>query len=67
MSTVVIDIDDKSSVKLFMELAKKMHFKARVLTETQKEDAGLLTLINERIDEEPLSVDSALSILRKQK
>ena len=67
MSTVVIDIDDKSSVKLFMELAKKMHFKARVLTETQKEDAGLLTMMNERVDEEPLSVDSALSILRKQK
>lgn len=66
MSTIVIDVDDKSSVKLFLELAKKMQFKAKVLTETQKEDMGLLALMNERSEEKTLSVDSALSILRKK-
>ena len=45
MDTILINVDDKSSVKLFMELAKKLHFKARVLSEEQKEDWALLSMV----------------------
>ena len=63
MSTIVIDIDDKSSVKLFMDLAQKMHFKVKVLTEAQKEDWALLQMMEKREGEQLLTIESALSIL----
>lgn len=67
MSTVVINIDDNSSVKLFLELAKKLHFKAHVLTEAQREEIGLVTLMKQRSKEPSLPVESAYKILKKVK
>lgn len=67
MSTIVIDVDDKSSAKLFLDLAKKLHIKARILTETQKEEFALLTMMNERDSEPTLPAASALAILKKVK
>ena len=67
MKTLVINIDDESSVKLFLQLAKKFRFNARVLSEEQKEDMALLTMMKERSKEEPLPVKSAYSILKKVK
>lgn len=67
MSTILIDIDDKSSVKLFLDLAKKLSFKARVLTEAQKEDFALLAMIEERNNEPTLPIDGTLAILNKKK
>ncbi len=67
MDTILINVDDKSSVKLFMELAKKLHFKARVLSEEQKEDWALLSMMDERSNEPGLPVDSTLEILGKIK
>ncbi len=63
MSTIVIDVDDTSSMKLFLDLARKLHFKATVLTDEQKEDWGLLSMIKERDEEPPVPVQSALDIL----
>ena len=48
MSTIVINVDDKSSAKLFLDLARKLECKARVLTEEQKEDIALLSMMEER-------------------
>ncbi len=67
MSTIVIDIDDKSSVKLFLDLARKLHFKARVLTEAQKEDWALLSMMEERAGEPFMPVESTLELLRRIK
>ena len=67
MSTVVIDVDDKSSAKLFLELAKKMHFKARVLSDEKKEDTALLAIMRERAGEDTLPVESAINLLKKTK
>ncbi len=67
MSTILINVDDKSSAKLFLDLARKMHFKARLLNDEQKEDLALLSMMKERSEEPSLPVDSALSILSKQK
>jgi len=67
MSTVVIDVDDKSSAKLFLELAKKMHFKAKIVTDLQKEDWALLSMMKERANEPAIPIETALNILRKKK
>ncbi|MDQ3112162.1 MAG: hypothetical protein M3R17_19940 [Bacteroidota bacterium] len=48
MKTLVINVDSDSSAKLLIDLAKKMHFKARLLSDQQKEDAGLLAMMKER-------------------
>jgi len=65
MKTIVINVDDKSSAKLFLDLAKKMHFKSRVLTDQQKEEWALLAMMDARDKEPALPVESALDILRK--
>ena len=62
MSTIVINVDDKSSVKLFLDLARKLHFKATVLTEQQKEDWALLSMMNERSEEPSLPIESTFKI-----
>jgi hypothetical protein len=63
----VINVDDKSSAKLFLDLARKMHFKAKVLTEEQKEDWGLLSMMEERSKEPSLAIEGTLEILSKIK
>ena len=67
MKTLLINIDDHSSMKLFIELAKKLHFKTHLLSEQQKEDVALLNLMNERSSEKSLPVKTAYDILRKIK
>ena len=39
--TILIDVDDKPSEKLFLDLARKLNCKARVLTDAQKENLHL--------------------------
>lgn len=67
MSTIVIDVDDKSSAKLFLDLAKKLRFKARILTDEQKEDWALWAMMESRDKEQVLPVESALDILSRIK
>ena len=67
MSTIVINVDDKSSAKLFLDLAKKLSFKAMILTDQQKEDWALLTMMQSRVEEPALPVESALDILSRIK
>jgi hypothetical protein len=67
MSTIVINVDDKSSAKLFLDLAKKLNFKARILTNQQKEDWALLAMMESRDKEHALPVESALDILSRIK
>jgi len=67
MKTLMINVDNDSSVKLLMELAKKLHFKARVLSEEQKEDAGLLAMMEERKGDETMPVSKIYEQLRKVK
>jgi hypothetical protein len=67
MSTIVINVDDKSSAKLFLDLAKKLRFKARILTDQQNEDWALLSMMESRDKEPALPVQSALDILSKIK
>lgn len=63
----MINVDDKSSAKLFLDLAKKLRFKARILTDQQKEDWALLAMMESRDKEPVLPVESALDILSRIK
>lgn len=67
MSTVILDVDNETSAKLFLDLAKKLHFKARVITDQQKEEWALLAMMESRDQETALPVESALDILCKIK
>ena len=67
MNTIVINVDDKSSVKLFLDLARKLNFKAHLLTDGQKEDMALLSMMEERSNEPSLPVESTFKILSKVK
>ncbi len=66
MKTLVINVDNDSSARLLIELAKKLHFKARILSEKQKEDAGLLAMMKERKKEKTFPVTKTLDVLRKR-
>ena len=57
MKTLVINVDNDSSAKLLIDLAKKLHFKARILSDQQKEDAGLLAMMEERKKEKTVPVN----------
>ena len=67
MRTLMINVDNDSSVRLLMELAKKLHFKARVLSQEQKEDAGLLAMMAERKDDATIPASKIYEQLRKVK
>lgn len=67
MRTLVINVDTDSSAKLFIELAKKLHFKARILSDEKKEDAGLLAMMEERKNDETIPVSKIYDLLRKTK
>jgi hypothetical protein len=67
MKTLVINVDDSTSAKIFMDLAKKLHFKARILSEERKEDAGLLAMMEERKHDATVPVSKTYEILRKTK
>lgn len=66
MKTLIINADD-SSAKIFMELARKLNFKARILSKEEKEDAALLALMNERMNDEVVPVSKTYEILGKVK
>ena len=67
MRTVVINVDTPSSAKLLLELAKKLNFKARLLSDSQKEDIALLSIMESRKEEQTLPVSKAYEILKKVK
>ncbi|HKR07254.1 MAG TPA: hypothetical protein VJY62_21650 [Bacteroidia bacterium] len=67
MKTILIHVDENSSAKLFMDLAKKLNFKARILNETLKEDAALLAIMEERKNEKTFPISKSYDILKKVK
>lgn len=47
MATLIINTNDQSELRLLEELLKKMKISAKVLTNEDKENLGLLKLLNE--------------------
>lgn len=67
MKAIIINADTDSSVKLLMDLARKMNFKARILDKEKMEDAVLLALMNQRKQEASEPVSKTYDLLRKVK
>jgi len=47
MNGIIISTDDKSEIKLFVQLAKRLGIKSKVLTEEDMLDLGLLNAMKE--------------------
>jgi uncharacterized protein YueI len=49
MNSIIISTEDKEAIRLFVQLAKRMGIKSKVLSEEQMLDLGLLNAMNEGI------------------
>lgn len=47
MNGIIISSDDKAEIKLFVQLAKRLGIKSKVLSEEEMLDLGLLTAMKE--------------------
>lgn len=63
MSTILIEGDARTN-KLLQELAKKMGAKVKVLSDSKKEDLGLLSLMGEADRNKKVSKQTILKKLR---
>ena len=57
MESIIVNIDSKKDVKFFLDLVKKMGFRSRLLSQDEKEDNALLSLMNERENEETVPIE----------
>ena len=50
METIVLKGDSKSNAKLLLELAKKLNFSARQISDEEAEDIGLYYFVKEGLE-----------------
>lgn len=65
MNSVLINISKKKDLSIFVQLAQRFGYKSKVLSQEEKEDIGLLRLMESRKNEKNLSVKEAYQILEK--
>jgi hypothetical protein len=65
MTTLVINLKSKKDIPLFYALAERLHHKASILSEEDKEDIGLLKAMLEGKKGEYVSKETVLKALRK--
>ncbi|MBW7867299.1 MAG: hypothetical protein H3C31_03120 [Brumimicrobium sp.] len=63
--SVILSGDSKSEMELLIELAKKLGIKIKILSKEEKEDAGLLYLMNTGKTGKTVDTDKFLKSLRK--
>jgi len=63
MKTLVVKIENDSTLKLLSMLAKQLGLEPTVLTDKKKEDIALMRAIDEGMKSEKLPVSSAYKIL----
>lgn len=63
MDRVIISPRSKADMKLLLEIAEKMGFPAKILSEEEMEDWGLLQAMKESHDDEYVAKDRILEIL----
>jgi hypothetical protein len=63
--TVILTGTSKSEIDLLISLAKKIGLKARTISSEEKEDAGLLYLMNTGRTKKTVDKDKFLKSLRK--
>jgi hypothetical protein len=64
MKSIVITPKNESELKFVSELLKKLGISSRVLSEEQKEDIGLLILMNEANRNDLVSEEEVMAKLR---
>ncbi len=65
MQTLVLNGESASDIKLIAEIAKKMGLKAKILSEEEKEDIGMLNAIKKGRTKKYVDSESFISKLRK--
>ncbi len=65
MQTLILNGDSASDIKLIAEIAKKMGLKAKILSEEEKEDIGMLNAIKKGRTKKYVDSESFISKLRK--
>jgi len=63
--SVIFSGTSKSDMELLIALAKKLGIKTKVLSQEEKEDAGLLSLMNTGKSDKSVDTDKFLKSLRK--
>ena len=64
MKTLIVNIPEKEET-FFLSLLKKFQYKSRALSQDDKEDSALLSLMYKREDDENIPVSSSYKILDK--
>ena len=65
METLILNSESAGDIKLIAEIAKKMGLKAKILTEEEKEDIGMLNAIKKGRTRKYVDTDSFMLNLRK--
>jgi hypothetical protein len=65
METVIVSGKDKSSMKLLLELAKKLGIKSKSLSKQEIEDWLLAKRIEEGLKSDTVSKESVVKVLEK--
>jgi hypothetical protein len=63
MESIVISPKTRDEAKLITDLLEKMNISSKVITEEEKEDMGLLTMILEDDRSEKVSYEEVLKVL----
>ena len=65
MQTLVLNGESVGDIKLIAEIAKKMGLKAKILSEAEKEDIGMLNAIKKGRTKQYINTESFIHNLRK--
>jgi hypothetical protein len=65
MDTVILNSDSKSDLKLLINLAKKLGIDARLLSDDEKEDIGMLNAIKKGRTSKYVDAESFIDKLKK--
>jgi hypothetical protein len=65
MQTLVLNGDSASDIKLIAEIVMKMGLKAKILSEEEKDDIGMLNAIKKGRTKKYIDTNSFISNLRK--
>ena len=65
MQTAIINSNSKADLKLLLDIAKKIGLTAKILTEAEKEEMGLVNAIKQGRTGESINTASYIKKLRK--
>lgn len=58
METIIVNVDTKKETQFFIQLVKKIGYTSRILSEEEKEDIGLLRMMQKRKDEKNIPIQT---------